>query len=364
MTKSFKMGLRHIFRETLFFYNRRRELKLKVFRRAFFLILGINYRASVNLTDLEMKIHGPKVTKIDTKSPALLYQGINGLNHFFDERLVIRVANPVINMTNGSVFIRDSNTGELNLIEQSISGLPMRRLIEEESRYNRVHKFDSGNIRLGILSRNYFHAVIEEVPKLLKSNQDTPVLIGSSGTWLGKEVYGNSKLIVAPTNKLLQVDQLELTTTGFDTGFLHPDDYEALKRFQAQVCTAVQDNLPKKVYVSRINSRRSPVNEDQVASIFQKYGFTVIEPSSKSLVEQMSYFSLATHIAGISGAGLVNALWGTNAKLLEIMPLNRINRCFEFMCSISRQNYESYFFQSDKIPVELEELEMRIRDFI
>jgi hypothetical protein len=352
------------FREISFFYKRRHELKLRVLRRGFFSILGINYRGSVRLRDARNGLLGTQVTRYERINEGLLCQGVDGFSHFFEERFVISVKNAVTNLSNGSIFLHDSITRELKLIEESIAGLPVIRLLEEESRFNRVQKFESGRVKLGITSRNYFHAVIEEVPRLLRSNADTPVLLGPNGSWLGHELYGKSRLILAPHRQLIKVDEIEFTSSGFDTGYLHPKDLEVLRVFQEQVCTSSRNDLPTRVYISRINSRRSPINEKQVSSIFEKYGFNVIEPSSKTLADQISYFSNVTHIAGVSGAGLVNALWGRNASLLEIMPLDRINRCFEFMCSISGQEYQSFTFQSHKFPINVVELERRIVNFI
>lgn len=352
------------FLEIFFFFKRRNELKLRLFRRICFSILGINYRGSVSLRDTKGNIHCTNVTRYEMVTGGILSQKIDGLNHFFEERNEISVKNAVINVANGSIFLRDPSKKGLRLIEESVIGNPIMRLIEEESRYHRVHKLGSGKIKLGIMSRNYFHAVIEEVPRLLKSNVDTPALLGSNGSWLGNEIYRDSKLILSPTKNLIEVDEIDFISSGFDSGYLHPEDFGVLRNFQMQVCVKDRNLYPKKVYISRLNSRRSPINENQVARIFERYGFTIIEPSSKTLVEQMTYFSNVSHIAGISGAGLVNTLWGQDAKLLEIMPLDRINRCFEFMCSISNQKYELFTFQSHKFPIDLVELELRINSFI
>jgi capsular polysaccharide biosynthesis protein len=78
----------------------------------------------------------------------------------------------------------------------------------------------------------------------------------------------------------------------------------------------------------------------------------------------MQYFANISHIAGISGAGLVNGLWGKKPKMLEIMPLDRINRCFEFMCSISGQEYESFIFPSHKFPIDLVKLKILLSKFV
>jgi len=326
--------------------------------------MGINYRDSINLRNTPRSFHDLSVTGYKFVSPGLLSKGIDGLNHFFDERFLITLKNPVVNLSNGSLFLIDTATDHLKLIEESVVGLPSLRLIEEESRNDKIRVLNSGKVKIGITSRNYFHAVIEQVPRILRSDNETPVLLGPNGSWLGHEIYGKSALIYAPGKELVQVDEAEFISSGFDSGFMHPEDLTILRNFQKSMFTNNQVDRPTKVYISRLNSRRSPVNEDDVIELFKNFGFTVIEPSSQTLVEQMSYFANISHIAGISGAGLVNGLWGKKPKMLEIMPFDRLNRCFEFMCSISGQKYESFIFPSHKFRIDLMKLETRLSNFV
>ena len=62
------------------------------------------------------------------------------------------------------------------------------------------------------------------------------------------------------------------------------------------------------------------------------------------LQEQIISFSNASVIAGIHGGGLFNAIWSNSCRVLELMPINRINRCFEWQALVHGQTYNRIFF--------------------
>ncbi len=54
-------------------------------------------------------------------------------------------------------------------------------------------------------------------------------------------------------------------------------------------------------------------------NFFRTKGYDVIDPSSYSLKEQLNIFSNATHVAGLSGAGLINSIFSNHKVKLFIL---------------------------------------------
>jgi hypothetical protein len=82
---------------------------------------------------------------------------------------------------------------------------------------------------------------------------------------------------------------------------------------------------PTRLFVSRRHRSSEPaaprrlVNEPELATAFERLGFSVIEPEQLSLVEQIRHFSAARMVAGPGGAGMFNAVFcRPGTRLLSI----------------------------------------------
>lgn len=80
-----------------------------------------------------------------------------------------------------------------------------------------------------------------------------------------------------------------------------------------------RSGLPRRLFVSRqgANSRRI-ANEQDVAALLEKHGFSTIQLEKLSLSEQINLFENATHIIAVHGAGLTNLLYATQCTVLEL----------------------------------------------
>ena len=67
-----------------------------------------------------------------------------------------------------------------------------------------------------------------------------------------------------------------------------------------------------------IAKSRSYHSENLIENLFIENGFEIIIPDNMSLLEQIKLFSQASHIAGISGIGLLNMVWADKPKVYEI----------------------------------------------
>lgn len=111
----------------------------------------------------------------------------------------------------------------------------------------------------------------------------------------------------------------------------------------------VPGRLPKAgkwIYLTRLDVKHADRkgnlrNEDHVVEIFRKWGFTIIEPSQLSFVEQKELFSDCEILAGQGGAALTNILFCTpETKILILSPwMGTFDLYSELAAAIGCKNY-------------------------
>lgn len=76
---------------------------------------------------------------------------------------------------------------------------------------------------------------------------------------------------------------------------------------------------PERIYVSRENaSERRVQNRDALEGVLEDYGFESIRPERHSVPEQVAIFSEAEAVMGPTGAGLVNAIFADDCRLVTL----------------------------------------------
>ena len=139
-------------------------------------------------------------------------------------------------------------------------------------------------------------------------------------------------------------------TRGLDLGYLHPEGLSSLRKY-AQYSSAAQD-VKEKIYVSRIGTRRSIHGEELIAEHLANQGFRILRAENLTFKEQIHLFSNAKTLIGVHGAGLTNGIWAPQTKLIELMPSDRINRCFEWQSNLLESAYERILFDPEKPDIE------------
>ena len=87
-----------------------------------------------------------------------------------------------------------------------------------------------------------------------------------------------------------------------------------------------------KIYVSRLQDSRSPVNERDVIQLAEHHGFQAIQAEDFPLLDQIALFASADEILGVHGAGLSNLVWmPTGGKVIEIMSPEYYNSCYQWL---------------------------------
>ncbi len=200
-----------------------------------------------------------------------------------------------------------------------------------ESNFDRL---ESGILFSNRVSENYFHWMIEVMPKLLNLELaniplEIPLILKSD---LPNQFY-QMLSIVAPNRKVflinpnktsLFVDVLYVPSTHT----FHPDDlnyefwlgcglsYSHLNFIRQKVLshpkfkTSEFNSKLKKVFLSRSGtSARGIVNRSEIESLFRSFGYQIVHPESMSFIDQVHLFHNADVIAGGGGAAFSNIIF-------------------------------------------------------
>ncbi len=77
---------------------------------------------------------------------------------------------------------------------------------------------------------------------------------------------------------------------------------------------------------------RGILNEEEVCAFFEEHGWTILEPETFSVKEQIRIFSQAEAVCGLHGSALTNILWApSGCRVLEFCADNFILGSFEWL---------------------------------
>lgn len=113
------------------------------------------------------------------------------------------------------------------------------------------------------------------------------------------------------------------------------------KKFTNLVSKNSESKFSKKIFISRKDtSYRLCLNEDEIFSIFQKYGYERYLLSELSMLENIELFYNAESVASLSGSGLTQILFcKPNTKIIEIF-MDFAESCF---CYLSQEMNLQYY---------------------
>ena len=92
------------------------------------------------------------------------------------------------------------------------------------------------------------------------------------------------------------------------------------ERVTADVATQAGAATGKRLYLARRHAKDRPLlNEADVVALFERHGFTAIDPEQHSFEEQVKYAAEAEVLAGPYGANLANMVFAGKARKLLIL---------------------------------------------
>jgi capsular polysaccharide biosynthesis protein len=191
-------------------------------------------------------------------------------------------------------------------------------------------------------SRNYFHWLIECLPRMMIINQfetlqDVPLIIDAALPLQQLEalrLINNDRLLIQlPLNQACKVEKLfyPSSLSIINDNYKAPLQYDKDILYSPMAINFVRNFFlekigdkslapSKKLYVSRGKSPyRRLINAKQVEAVMLERGFEIVCPENLSFVEQVKLFSQASVIVGPSGAGLANLLFAPQACKVYVL---------------------------------------------
>jgi hypothetical protein len=238
----------------------------------------------------------------------------------------LEIMDPRSNRLEGHYF-RKRDLFELNNVVlepfQNLAYSPDGELIEETTPWPdyRLYadfpfngKINNPKINEGIClsSIGYYHWLIEELPLTilaLEKLADIPLIVSKKHPRYVCEFLNLIDREVIYCEGPVRCGKLFVIGKGKDSGWPHPSDLSTLRNFVPFKNVISRQNLKSRVYASRINSRRSPINEKSVEELFQENGFDVVRLEEFSILDEINLISNTSILAGVHGAGLANTIW-------------------------------------------------------
>lgn len=165
---------------------------------------------------------------------------------------------------------------------------------------------------------NYWHFTLDVLTKIMimeKLGYKGKYLVnadGSSKEFLELLGFPEDRIIFCGFNKVIHAKRVYMFDEcyGIDLGGKWLDDTRQfiVDRIQERHGSLIDENSPKRIYVSRIGTRRI-INENQLIDYLKPHGFEVIVPEKYSILEQIKLFANVDILVTPHGANSTNVLY-------------------------------------------------------
>ncbi|MET4703234.1 glycosyltransferase family 61 protein [Frigoribacterium sp. UYMn621] len=188
-----------------------------------------------------------------------------------------------------------------------------------------VESIDEGILLSGRNDSNWFHWMIEYLPRVMQIDPSidstVPLLVTNrtpvNGLAALRSLTARPVLVIDPEVAQLvntlhlvapPVQILDTTRTPWREGLsLNPAPLRAMRAAWALDNSSPQ-TPSRRIFLSRRSGHRGLINEQHLADIAVELGFETHEPGSMSFEEQLQVFSHASLLVGASGAVMANYL--------------------------------------------------------
>jgi hypothetical protein len=257
--------------------------------------------------------------------------------HFFSSRYQVKLEN--------SKIVVDTKTGIVHIgsrIVTESSAWPQNWLslnpIPKPSRFG-LQELDYIKKYVVLPSNGFYHSLIEDIPLFLRQLESEPdstiLLYKDTFPWL-RELAIDSHCELLEIDRFVSLKEHTFIARSADTGWPHPSDIDLLRGY------FLREKLVKselKVFISRVNSSRSPRFERQLCDELRNLDWEVVYAEQLSLKEQIDIMSSAKHIAGVHGAGLAGMIWMPEGSTVSELGPTRFVPCFCRLAKVSNLKY-------------------------
>lgn len=320
--------------------NQKRLALLRFIRRIVLKIVDIRISKQTEIQYINQDVFNSRVIsvkKIENSTNIKNQQSKDIFEHNFNAKYLVTLSNVIVNTESGFVYAIDKYE-KYFLISESTEWPTDRAIIYSENPPFKIkHKIKFG--ALGLPNSSFAHLMSEDLPNLLRIKSRNNILFYMKSNSLNHQIFDVCKFKKNTVPKWVHVSKLEMVTKGKDVGYLHPENLKLIRQFKNTIVFESNKKSKEKYYISRINFTRSSKFELKIQEYFKKLGFKIVYPEKLSLIEQVKLFSNAKVIAGIHGGGIFHSVWSDSCDVIELMPKNRLNRCFEWQTFIRGSKY-------------------------
>jgi capsular polysaccharide biosynthesis protein len=221
-------------------------------------------------------------------------------------------------------------------------------------------------------SVNYYHWLLECLPRAILANRQTewsgaPFLIDAGIP----DQFIESLLLVSPDRNHISIEKglrqpvhevyfpsmMSLTHDYYGSAPPLAKDFviapEAVALLRSNL---LEDSQPESgerkhqfIYVARSGGKhRALTNEDEVITVAQKMGFSIIYPGFMSFSEQIALFENAKIILGPTGAGMVNIVFASPECKIVVMAAATRNANFLLFAQLAQYVGQKIVYVSGK----------------
>lgn len=192
----------------------------------------------------------------------------------------------------------------------------------------RTRRIQSGVLLTGRSAGNYFHCLIEYLPRLFLVLEDpvckeVPIIIAEETPSSIEEALvalcPDREIIKISRNDSLLVQNLFLPSMHTFIPDSTRQPWIQGARLSPQLLTATRDALRKwasplesqgnQIFLLRNRGARTLENAAQIEAIARDVNMQLVAPETLSIRQQIGMFSTATHVVGIGGAAMANTLF-------------------------------------------------------
>lgn len=289
------------------------------------------------------RVHYPQPFILEIKQGIL--RGRHAVAFTSDGQIILE------SLLNYAPYVADSAMGRVHYPQNLGQAIQQFSTVRDyEIVFSLVNQFSAG----------FFHWLLECLPRLWLLKQyeaqvghTIPVLIDTNPPSYITETLHMLGIrdIIEWDATLARVERLLIPMTLQGTG--RPSGF-ATRWVKDTLLTALGVDLPAfdapKIYLSRQSAtKRRVINEAEVLDFLQPLGYQSFQLEKLSINEQIGLFTQAKHVLGPHGAGFANAIYSSEATLLEFFEPSYVNACYYRLANVRNFEYGFLLAESDDL---------------